>query len=61
MCVLGHVCNSSPPPALPPPSGVLLLISEQDATRRDGEASRDPFLWDGVGFGSTRVDSTPHL
>ena len=60
MCVLGRVCNS-PPRALPPPTGVLLLISEQDATRRDGEASREPFLWDRVGFDSTHMDSTPHL
>ena len=50
--------ESSPCPPTSP-SGVLLLISEQDATRRDGESSRDPFLWDGVGFGSTRVYSTP--
>uniref|UniRef100_A0ABI0NU34 Small ubiquitin like modifier 3 n=1 Tax=Bos taurus TaxID=9913 RepID=A0ABI0NU34_BOVIN len=33
----------------------------QDATRRDGEASREPFLWDRVGFDSTHMDSTPHL
>lgn len=52
--------ESSPGPSTSP-SRVLLLISEQDATRRDGEASRDPFLWDGVGFGSTRVLPSPPL